>query len=288
MAGRRFTWVIVAGVGALLLAAGVDTFRDALPSADGGAAEPTSAASTTTTEMATDTVPGVPPCARHDLQVAIEVRAKVATVVIRNIADHACRRVLQGWRLSIEDRAGKVIHEWAEEQVPVQPLVVGIFEAGAEVGFWLPQDPARCSSPGPYLASVAVGPYLARRGHLSADQVVCVRSRNAQVRREIERIGNRWAVVFGAGSRSCSHMTQPICERIMCVRVGVGKIRNCRTPTRAFRASFQGATIEDVMIKDDRAAAKFTNGEVVGLCFCGPGTWLVAKLGDNAGRGFFE
>jgi hypothetical protein len=65
--------------------------------------------------------------------------------------------------------------------------------------------------------------------------------------------------------------------------------RNCTPPTRAFRRSFEGATVEDIVIKGGRAAARFSNGEVVLFVFpSGGGTWLVHKLGENAGRGFFE
>jgi hypothetical protein len=55
----------------------------------------------------------------------------------------------------------------------------------------------------------------------------------------------------------------------------------------AFRRSFEDATVVDIVIKGHRAAARFSNGEVVRFWGDG-GTWLVHKIGEDAGRGFFE
>jgi hypothetical protein len=106
---------------------------------------------------------------------------------------------------------------------------------------------------------------------------------------EIEQIGNKWALLFAAGplSAACEYETQPLCERIACVRVGGIKIRNCTRPTSAFRNSFFGATVLDIEIKGHRAAARFSNGAVIEL-YGDAGTWLIHKLGGNAGRRFFE
>ena len=107
-------------------------------------------------------------------------------------------------------------------------------------------------------------------------------------KREIERIGNQWASLFAAGNaRRCSHMTQPLCERLACERVGGYKIRNCTPPTAAFLRSFESATVQEVAIKGNRVAARFSNGEVVEFWGDG-GTWQVDKVGGNAGRGFLE
>ena len=80
---------------------------------------------------------------------------------------------------------------------------------------------------------------------------------------------------------------QPLCERFACERVGGVKITNCKPPTSAFRNSFFGATVQEVKIKAYRAAARFSNGEVVEL-FGDGGTWMIEKVGWNAGRRFFE
>ena len=106
---------------------------------------------------------------------------------------------------------------------------------------------------------------------------------------EIARIGNRWAALFARDKDDCYHMTQPLCERVACERVGHGqvKIRNCTPPTSAFRRSFEGATITDIEVRPTQAAARFSNDEVVELRG-DAGTWWIQELGASAGRGFFE
>ena len=85
--GKRFTWVIVAGVGALLIFAGVDALR----SIGGSKKATTSAASTTSPGNAANTLP-VRRCARNEPEVSIEMRAGFATVVVRNTV---CKRLLR-------------------------------------------------------------------------------------------------------------------------------------------------------------------------------------------------
>jgi hypothetical protein len=80
-----------------------------------------------------------------------------------------CYRLLRGWRLRIEDRAGNLVEEWAE----VRPLVDGLFPSGSEGTFWLPRNPVLCDSPGPYVALATVGPYAVRRGNLSRSEIAC-------------------------------------------------------------------------------------------------------------------
>jgi len=108
----------------------------------------------------------------------------------------------------------------------------------------------------------------------------------------IERRGNAWASFFSTGpappyGQACPLMTQPFCERIDCERAGGIKIENCRLRTSAYRHSFDGARVVDVVIKENRAAARLSNGEVIRFWGDG-GIWLVDELGKNAGRGFFE
>jgi hypothetical protein len=110
----------------------------------------------------------------------------------------------------------------------------------------------------------------------------------------IERIGNGWARLFGTGSPSCSYETQPVCMRIACERPGNVPIENCTPPSAEFRDSFRDATVDEIAIKGDRAAARFSNGEVIELGedltgFEHAGVWWwITKVGGNAGRGFFE
>jgi len=279
--GGRFTWVIVAGVGALLLFAGVDALRSLAGSEDS-----TPAASTRTTTTAADSSGSSLPCDVEDLRISIELRRGRPTVVARNFGD-TCYRLLRGWRLHIEARAGDPLANWSE----IKLLADGIFPAGSERSRLFPRAPVVCESGGPYLVALTVGrTYFARRGHLSDTALRCRRSNATEMRQEIERIGNSWAGLFASfGGGSCEHQTQPLCERIACTRVSDTKIRNCTPPTRAFRRSFEGATVEDIVLKGGRAAARFSNGEVVLFVFpIGRGTWLIHRLGDNAGQGFFE
>jgi hypothetical protein len=288
--GRRFTWVIVAGVGALLLFAGLDALRSSAGSED------SAPGASTTTTTAADSSGSLLPCGIEDLKVSIEVRAGSAAVVARNFGE-TCYQLLRGWHLHIEDRAGDPLANWNE----IRLLADGPFPAGSESSRLFPRPRVVCRSGGPYLVALTVGPYFARRGHLSDRALGCLRPNSTEVRQELERIGNSWARLFASfGSGSCRYQTQPLCERITCTRAaeryrqerfdGVGvKIRNCAPPTRAFRRLFEGATVEDIVIKAKRAAARFSNGEVVLFVFpTAARTWLVHKLGEDAGRGFFE
>jgi hypothetical protein len=105
---------------------------------------------------------------------------------------------------------------------------------------------------------------------------------------EMERIANGWARAFAADGRSCYHMTQPLCERIGCERVGGFKIPNCTPPTTAYRRSFGKARLEEIAIKGKRVAARFSNGELITLIGVVGGDWLVHKLGGQASLWVFE
>ena len=105
---------------------------------------------------------------------------------------------------------------------------------------------------------------------------------------EIEQIGNQWASLFAAGDGgSCTFMGQPLCERIACERVDRRKIENCTPPSAAFRRSFEDARVRGVVVKGNRVAARFSNGEVIEFYGDG-GRWQIVKIGGSAGRGFFE
>ncbi len=113
-------------------------------------------------------------------------------------------------------------------------------------------------------------------------------------RQRIARTANRWARLFAAAdfSANCEYMTQPACEREACVRPGPEPIPNCTRPSPAFRLSFVRAKVEDVEIKGNRAAARFSNGEKVELERVSgnelDGVWLIHRWGRNAARGFFQ
>jgi hypothetical protein len=116
---------------------------------------------------------------------------------------------------------------------------------------------------------------------------------SAGPREAITETANTWARLFSFGPQipyepPDHYMSQPAVERMTCQRVGAPKpIPNCTRPSRAYRRSFHAATVQEIAINGDRAAARFSNGETIEL----RGTdrsWLVAKWGENAGRGFFK
>ena len=78
----------------------------------------------------------------------------------------------------------------------------------------------------------------------------------------IERIANRWARIFASTksyANCSSHMTQPLCERIACETPEHVKIPNCTPPTTAYRRSFGKARVEEIAIRGERVAARFSN-----------------------------
>ena len=106
---------------------------------------------------------------------------------------------------------------------------------------------------------------------------------------EMERIANGWARAFASTNGVCfGHMTQPLCERINCERAGGFKIPNCTSPTTAYRRSFGKARLEEIAIRGQQVAARFSNGELITLVGVVGGNWLVHKLGGRASRWVFE
>lgn len=190
--GKRFTWVIVAGVGALLIFAGVDALRsigngkEALPTTPTAATA--SAASTTAPENAANTVP-VPRCARNEPEVSIEMRAGFATVVVRNTGANDCYVRLRGWSQRIADRTGKpVVNSEGADISGLLPAdsegidISGLLLADSEQALQLLAFPTQlfafpptsaCESPPPYLAQARLGRYSVSRGDLSRTAIAC-------------------------------------------------------------------------------------------------------------------
>jgi hypothetical protein len=173
----------------------------------------------------------------------------------------------------------------------------------ATVRFRFPRDTSRvtrwCRLEDPVVGHVAFVKFSSSDATLSPEQ-------------EIERIGNTWAPLFAAAPyhKSCEewdelhpyrevaakYMAQPACEWTDCQRIS-GPIENCTPLSLRIQKSFADATVQDVVTKGrHRAAARFSNGVVVAF---GAGwgkkqldkrapTWLIVKIGGNAGRGFFK
>jgi hypothetical protein len=111
---------------------------------------------------------------------------------------------------------------------------------------------------------------------------------------EIEETGNRWARLFAASDpAACErYMTQPACEQESCVRVGPKPVPHCKLPSAAFRRSFLGARVEDVVVGGKFAGARFSNGRTVLFIHVEgskpDGAWWIDKFRGSAGRAFFE
>lgn len=161
MIRTRLTWVVVGGVVALLVVAGVDALR----SSESETAASATMASTTALENLDRLSPR---CTRPQIVVSIEVRGGIATNVVREFGSDAChlRRVRLG--LTIRDRAGKTVWEGA------MPAFEGNYSPGFEqtVHFPYPNPVPHCDRRGPFLALVTVGPYSVRR-NLSGDEIGC-------------------------------------------------------------------------------------------------------------------
>jgi hypothetical protein len=104
---------------------------------------------------------------------------------------------------------------------------------------------------------------------------------------EIERTGNSWARLFGAGRRCNKFMIQPACERVACERPSGELIENCTRVSSEVQRSFAAAEVEDVVIRGIWAAARFSNGETVLFREVGISrSWAIVGVG--AGTKFFE
>jgi hypothetical protein len=102
----------------------------------------------------------------------------------------------------------------------------------------------------------------------------------------------KWAEIFASSpGRACVYETQPVCERIVCERVGRRPIPHCKRPSAEFRHSFADARIAQIAIRGERAAVRFSNGAAINLVENVTGLdevpWWISKVGGSAGRGLW-
>jgi hypothetical protein len=96
----------------------------------------------------------------------------------------------------------------------------------------------------------------------------------------IERTGNRWARLFAAGQTCNRFMHQPACESIVCKHAGGAAIEDCTPVSSEVQRSFGGAVVEDIVIRGEWAAARFSNGVTVRLEEKSAGaSWWIARVG---------
>jgi hypothetical protein len=95
------------------------------------------------------------------------------------------------------------------------------------------------------------------------------------VRELITETANKWARLFASSPRTCTdYMGRTACEQVK------GNPGWGRPATRKYGAEFRGATVQRIAISGDRAAATFSNGEMVQLQRIATGEWLIDRLGQ--------
>jgi hypothetical protein len=82
-------------------------------------------------------------------------------------------------------------------------------------------------------------------------------------------------------------MHQPACESVVCKHAGGAAIEDCTPVSSEVQRSFEGAVVEDIVIRGEWAAARFSNGVTVRLEErSGATSWWIARVG--AGRAMLE
>jgi hypothetical protein len=152
---------LVGGVIAVVVVAGVDALR----SSDNHAASLPTRSSTTTSDGSGGASP--PRCIRgRQVEIAIEMRLGVATVVLRHVGMRPCFQPAGRSRFLVFDRRGKRIAIW--DDLPFG----GIFRRGTEQTFALP-DVYTCNRQGPFTAVAQFRAYSVRREGLSRSEITC-------------------------------------------------------------------------------------------------------------------
>lgn len=145
----RWTWAVIGGVAALLGFAAVDSLRSS-------GKEPVASTTASTPTLAGNST--LPPCRDPRLSLRIEVSGKDVRLVAR--AEDACRFPALEPTLTIKDRTGKTLVEFAQPPVRIESLRPGWRHS---VRIRLPNDMAGCREGGPFLAEASLGPYPVRR-----------------------------------------------------------------------------------------------------------------------------
>jgi hypothetical protein len=77
----------------------------------------------------------------------------------------------------------------------------------------------------------------------------------------------KWARLFASSSQTCTdYMSRTACKQL-------------RGATPEWRAYFLGATVQRIAVSGDRAAATFSNDEIVQLRRIATGEWLIDTMG---------
>lgn len=183
MTRRQLTWVIAAGLIAILVAGTVDAVRSSEssgPNPSEVATTERSAAGEEVTIPVEATPEGLPRCTVQNIGVSIDVLGGTATVVVRHVQGRPCRLAPLPVRLSLTDRVGRRVRLTAVDEADpdVQSRVGDDFSPGFEQLIDIPYlaEPqlSNCTRKGPFTAFVIIGPYSAQR-KLSGSEVGCFR-----------------------------------------------------------------------------------------------------------------
>jgi hypothetical protein len=173
----RLGWVVVGALAAIVVAAAVDAFRSPgrpSPAPPEGSSVPVSTEGSVF--EARDPVPGgetapLPRCTAEQIAAAIEIFDGVASIVVRHVRGEPCHLARLPINLAVRDTKGRRVRLAEPRSGVAESGVAGDFSPRFErlVNITYVRD---CNEPGPFLAVVNVGPYVARRT-LSGNEIGC-------------------------------------------------------------------------------------------------------------------
>jgi hypothetical protein len=179
----KATWLILIAVGAVVIAGVFDAVHSSTSN------DRPSALSNATATVPPSKVFTTPDCTPKQLAVSIEVRHAsqtareglyvlprrrvVTTVVVRRVGAEPCLQAPLPFALKISDRKRRDVGDWESSLDFAAP-----FAPETERTVSLP-DVYSCDQPGPFHAIASVGPYTARRNHLSYGAITCWNGRDS-------------------------------------------------------------------------------------------------------------
>jgi hypothetical protein len=173
MMRKALTWIIAGGLLAVAIAGTVDALRDSPSRPEPLLRNPYLAPSQAPPAATTDRLPT---CTTPQLALAFEILGGSGTFVLRHVRGEHCHLPGLPIRFNVRDRAGRRVRLVTPPSgLDDQSAVNGDFSPGLEQLInitYLPECGPEAIPPGPFLVSVRVGPYVARRT-LSGSEIGC-------------------------------------------------------------------------------------------------------------------
>jgi hypothetical protein len=170
---KALTWMIAGGVLAVAILGAVDALRGSPSRSKPVLRNPYLAPSPALSAATTDRLPT---CTTPQLALAFEILGGSGTFVLRHVRGEPCHLRRLPIRFSVRDRAGRRVRLVTPPSgLDDQSAVKGDFSPGFEQLInitYLPQCSPEAIPPGPFLVSVRVGPYVARRT-LAGSEIGC-------------------------------------------------------------------------------------------------------------------